>query len=50
VITPTRYTQHHDFGAALRVVPDLGGLTLATLQQWHSATRPAPLRPTLTLS
>lgn len=37
VITPTKYTRHHDFGRALHVVPDLGGIHLADLQQWHQA-------------
>jgi HAD superfamily hydrolase (TIGR01509 family) len=35
VITPTRYTAGHDFGDALRVVPDLGGVDLAQLRYWH---------------
>lgn len=37
VITPTRFTAHHDFGAALRVLPDLGEVRLADLRQWHAA-------------
>lgn len=37
VITPTRYTRHHDFSRALHVVPDLGGVRLADLQRWHQA-------------
>jgi HAD superfamily hydrolase (TIGR01509 family) len=37
VVTPTRYTAHHDFGAALRVLPDLAGVDLATLRDWHGA-------------
>ncbi len=36
VITPTAYTAHHDFGAALRVVPDLSQVTLAQLRHWHA--------------
>jgi HAD superfamily hydrolase (TIGR01509 family) len=35
LITPTRFTAHHDFAAALRVVPDLGQVNLAMLRQWH---------------
>jgi HAD superfamily hydrolase (TIGR01509 family) len=35
LITPTRFTAHHDFAAALRVVPDLGHVNLAMLRQWH---------------
>lgn len=36
IITPTRYTAHHDFEAALRVLPDLGAVSLASLRQWHA--------------
>ncbi len=36
VITPTTYTAHHDFAAALRVVPDLSHVNLASLRQWHA--------------
>ena len=35
LVTPTRYTARHDFGAALRVLPDLAGVDIATLRQWH---------------
>ena len=36
VITPTTYTAHHDFAAALRVVPDLSQVNLAQLRHWHA--------------
>jgi len=36
VITPNRFTAHHRFDGALRVVPDLGGTTVADLRIWHS--------------
>ena len=36
IITPTTYTAHHNFGAALRVVPDLSQVNLARLRQWHA--------------
>lgn len=36
IITPTRYTAHHDFSAALRVLPDLGTVDLEQLRQWHA--------------
>ncbi len=36
IITPTHYTAHHDFAAALRVVPDLSQVTLDQLRQWHA--------------
>lgn len=38
IITPTRYTVHHDFAAALRVVPDLSEVTVPLLQRWHEET------------
>jgi beta-phosphoglucomutase-like phosphatase (HAD superfamily) len=47
VITPTRYTQHHDFSAALRVLPDLGAIDLPTLARWH-ATRVHQHKPSRT--
>ena len=36
VITPNRFTDHHDFSGALRVVPDLGQVGLAHLRDWHA--------------
>lgn len=41
IITPTKFTAHHDFGAALRVLPDLGAVTLDELRQWHRTARPS---------
>lgn len=41
VVTPTSFTAHHDFAAALRVVPNLGTVSLAQLRAWH--TEPAPV-------
>lgn len=41
VITPTHFTAHHDFSAALRVLPDLAGVNLAQLQAWQALTRPS---------
>lgn len=38
VATPTAYTAQHDLTAALRVLPDLAGVDLATLRGWHAAT------------
>jgi len=35
IVTPTRYTAHQDFSAALRVLPDLSGVTVAQLREWH---------------
>lgn len=34
VITPTGFTAHHDFTGALRVLPDLGAVTVARLREW----------------
>lgn len=35
VITPTRYTDDHDFRAAMRVLPDLTHISLPRLRAWH---------------
>jgi beta-phosphoglucomutase-like phosphatase (HAD superfamily) len=46
LITPTRFTAHHDFGAAMRVVPDLGEIRLAHLRRWHAeAASPQEVNP-----
>jgi beta-phosphoglucomutase-like phosphatase (HAD superfamily) len=37
VITPTRFTQHHDFRGALRVLPSLEGVAVADLRAWRAA-------------
>ena len=40
IITTNAFTAHHDFPGACRVLPDLQGVTLAHLQEWHAqATR-----------
>lgn len=45
LITPTRYTAHHDFTGAMRVVPDLGQVHLTKLRHWHAESqRPAHRR------
>lgn len=36
VITPNSFTAHHDFTGALRVVPDLSGVNVARLKEWHN--------------
>ena len=38
VITPTQFTAGHDFSAALKVLPNLQGVTVADLQAWHALT------------
>jgi len=43
LITPTRYTAHNDFRAALRVLPDLSQVDLAQLRHWHAQYQRAPL-------
>ena len=42
VITPTHYTRHHNFDAALRVLPDLSEVSLAHLRQWHGQRPRSP--------
>ena len=37
VITPTAFTQHHDFGGALRVLPSLAGVSVDQLTGWRAA-------------
>jgi HAD superfamily hydrolase (TIGR01509 family) len=41
LITPNSYTAHHDFGAAMRVVPDLSQINLSQLRHWHAESQPA---------
>jgi len=36
IITVNRFTQHHNFDGALRVLPDLQGTDVAQLQAWHA--------------
>lgn len=38
VITPTSFTADHDFSGALKVLPNLQGVTVADLQAWHAQT------------
>jgi HAD superfamily hydrolase (TIGR01509 family) len=38
VITPTDYTRNQNFRSALRVLPNLAGVTLAQLRSWHQST------------
>lgn len=41
VVTPTAFTRHHDFSNALRLVPDLGQVSVAQLRSWHGEVVPA---------
>lgn len=36
VVTPTVFTQDHDFSGALRVLPSLAGVTVARLGRWRA--------------
>ena len=36
VITPNRFTAHHDFKGALRNVPDLTQVSVSRLREWHA--------------
>lgn len=36
IITPTSFTADHDFSGALKVLPNLEGVTVADLQAWHA--------------
>jgi len=38
IVTPNRFTAHHDFTGALKVVPDLSQVNLQQLRQWHAAS------------
>ena len=40
VITPTQFTAGHDFSAALKVLPNLQGVTVADLHAWQALTTP----------
>src|SRR3990167_2453288 len=42
LVTPNRFTANHDFTGALRVLPNLQGITLTQLREWH-ALPPAPI-------
>jgi HAD superfamily hydrolase (TIGR01509 family) len=35
IITRNQFTAHHDFTGALKVLPDLGGVTVEQLSVWH---------------
>jgi HAD superfamily hydrolase (TIGR01509 family) len=37
IVTPNAFTRHHDFAGALRLLPDLHGITLGDLRAWHGA-------------
>ena len=45
IVTPTSYTAQHDFQGALRVLPNLAGVTLAQLQAWHENAASPGQRP-----
>ena len=37
IITPNHFTSHHDFTGALRVLPNLDGVSVEQLRTWHQA-------------
>jgi hypothetical protein len=39
LITPTAWTQGHDFAGALKVLPSLAGVSPAMLKAWHAQHR-----------
>ena len=39
VITPNDFTAEHDFSGALRILPNLQGVGLAQLREWHSSIK-----------
>ncbi|HEY0887533.1 MAG TPA: HAD-IA family hydrolase, partial [Ramlibacter sp.] len=39
IVTPTRFTGHHDFSGALQVLLDLRGVGIDALQEWRAAQR-----------
>ena len=39
VITMNDFTAHHDFAGALRVLPNLDGIGLTQLREWHAQSR-----------
>jgi HAD superfamily hydrolase (TIGR01509 family) len=38
VITPNDFTAEHDFSGALRILPNLQGVGVAQLREWHSSS------------
>ena len=38
IITPTSFTQHHDFKGAAQMLPDLDNVDVTQLRQWHGRT------------
>lgn len=39
VITPNDFTAEHDFSGALRILPNLQGVGVAQLREWHSSIK-----------
>ena len=42
IVTPNDFTAHHDFTGALRVLPDLAGVSVAQRREWHAQSQPQP--------
>ena len=45
LVTPNAYTDDHDFSGAARVLPDLEGISVAQLRDWHAAAAASAARP-----
>lgn len=37
IITPNDFTSHHNFEGALKVLPNLSGVGIAQLREWHQS-------------
>jgi hypothetical protein len=37
IVTPNSFTAHHEFTGALRVLPNLEGVSVEQLRTWHQA-------------
>ncbi len=47
LVTPNSFTAHHDFTGALRILPDLQGITVTHLRAWHADAPARRLAPSL---
>lgn len=47
LVTPNSFTAHHDFTGALRILPDLQGITVTHLRAWHAEAPVRRLAPSL---
>lgn len=47
LVTPNSFTAHHDFTGAVRILPDLQGITVTHLRAWHAEAPARRLAPSL---